>query len=82
MLDSIFKTIKASFQLNFSSDKQQKSIIDFNNKIELDLFDKKNHVLILLTQSDFAYNGANTLERNGMIQIRLRDNDTRIIYPE
>ncbi len=80
--DSIFKPVKASLQFNFSSDKQQKNIIDFNNKIELDFFDKKNHVLILLTQSDFAFNGANTLERNGTIQLRLRDNDTRIIYPE
>ena len=80
--DSIFKKVKASLQFNFSSDKQQKNIIDFNNKIEIDFFDKKNHVLILLTQFDFAFNGASTLERNGTIQLRLRDNDTRTIYPE
>lgn len=80
--DSIFKKVKASLQFNFSNDKQQKNIIDFNNKLEIDFFDKKNHVLIFLTQSDFAFNGSSTLERNGTIQLRLRDNDTRTIYPE
>lgn len=80
--DSIQKKIKASIQVNFSSDKQQKNIIDFNNKSEIDYFTKKNQVVILLAQSDFAFNGANSLEKNGNIQIRFRDNDTRLIYPE
>ena len=80
--DSIQKKIKASIQVNFSSDKQQKNIIDFNNKSEIDYFTKKNQVVILLAQSDFAFNGANSLEKNGHIQIRFRDNDTRLIYPE
>jgi len=80
--DSFPKKIKASIQLNFSSDKQQKNIVDFNNKTEIDYFTKKNQVLILLAQSDFAFNGSNSLEKNGNFQLRFRDNDTRLIYPE
>lgn len=80
--DSVFKALKASLQFNFISDKQQKNILDINNKTEVDFFTKYNQVLIFMAQSDFAFNGSNTLEKNGNLQMRFRDNDTRVIYPE
>jgi hypothetical protein len=80
--DSIQKKIRASFVLNFSSDKQKNNIVDFTNKSEIDFFTKKNQVLIVLAQTELAFNGKNSLEKNGNLQIRFRDNDTRVAYPE
>ncbi len=80
--DSIQKKIRASFILNFSSDKQKNNIVDFTNKSEIDFFTKKNQVLIVLAQTELAFNGKNSLEKNGNLQIRFRDNDTRVAYPE
>ena len=39
-------------------------------------------MLIVLAQTELAFNGKNSLEKNGNLQIRFRDNDTRIAYPE
>lgn len=80
--DSIQKKIKASTTFNFSTDKQKNTIIDCYNKTEVDYFTKRQQVLIFLAQSDFAFNGMNSLEKNGDFQLRFRDNDKRIVAPE
>jgi len=80
--DSVFKKVKGSFNVGFTSDKQRKSIIDVSNTSELDVFLKKNHVLIFLSQTELTLNGKSILENNGFFQLRLRDNDTRKIYPD
>ena len=80
--DSIQKKIKASTTFHFSIDKQKNTIIDCFNKTEVDYFTNNQQVLIFLAQSDFAFNGSNSLEKNGDLQLRYRDNDTRIIAPE
>jgi len=80
--DSIKKKFKASFTANFSSDKQKNNFIQFINTSELELFFKNNYFLLLLNNSDFAINGIKILENNGFVQMRIRDNDTRIIAPD
>ena len=81
-LDSIKKKFRCSMNFSFSSDKQRKNIIDFANTSEMDLFVKKDRVLLLLSQSEFVFNGPAVIENNGFFQLRFRDHDTRKIYPD
>lgn len=80
--DSTKKKFLASFTASFSSDKQKNKFIEFSNTVELDYFLKNNYFFILLNQTDIAYNGKSTIENNGFVQLRFRDNDTRFIAPD
>ena len=80
--DSTKKKFLASFTASFSSDKQKSKFIEFSNSAEFDYFLKNNYFLILLNQTDIAFNGKSTIENNGFIQLRFRDNDTRLIAPD
>jgi len=80
--DSTKKKFLASFTASFSSDKQKNKFIEFSNTAELDYFLKNNYFFILLNQTDIAYNGKSTIENNGFVQLRFRDNDTRFIAPD
>ena len=80
--DSTKKRFLASFTGSFSSDKQKNKFIEFSNATELDYLLKTNYLFILLNQTDLAYNGTNTIENNGFLQLRFRDNDTRLIAPD
>jgi hypothetical protein len=80
--DSTKKKFLASFTGSFSSDKQKNKFIEFSNSTELDYFLKNHYFLVLLNQTDIAYNGKNSIEDNGFVQLRFRDNDTRTIAPD
>jgi len=43
---------------------------------------KNNTIFIFLGRTDFAFNGNAALENNGYFQLRFRDNDTRLVYPD
>jgi hypothetical protein len=80
--DTIFRRVRASFNLNFSNDKQKKNLIDFSNTSELDLFMKNKYMFIFLTQTELSLNGLTPLENIGFFQLRFRDNDSRKIAPD
>ena len=80
--DTIPKKIKAHFCFDFSSDKQKKNLLNFNNSTEINYYLPKNHVVLFLGKTDFALNGSTVNENNGYFQLRVRDNDTRKISPD
>lgn len=80
--DSLKRKLAFSYNVNFSSDKQKKNLLEFANQMEIDLFLKKDKVAIFLGQTDVSINGKSTLENNGYFQLRLRDNDKRRVAPD
>ena len=80
--DSTKKKFLMSFSGLFSSDKQKKKFIELSNSVELDYFLKSNYFFVLLNRTDIAYNGTSTIESNGFVQLRFRDNDTRLVAPD
>jgi hypothetical protein len=80
--DSTKKQFLASFTGSFSSDKQKNKFVEFSNSTELDYILKNHYFFVLLNQTDVAFNGKSTIENNGFIQLRFRDNDTRLIAPD
>ena len=80
--DTIPKKIKGFFGFSFSSDKQKKNLLDFNNTSEINYFFSKNYVGLFLAKTDLALNGKNINENNGYFQFRIRDNDTRKVAPD
>jgi hypothetical protein len=80
--DSTMKKFLASFTGSFSSDKQKNKFVEFSNSTELDYILKNHYFFVLLNQTDIAYNGKNSIEDNGFVQLRFRDNDTRTIAPD
>ena len=80
--DSTKKKFLASFTGMFSSDKQKNKFIEFSNTTELDFILKNNYFFVLSNQTDIAYNGKSSIENNGFVQLRFRDNDTRRIAPD
>lgn len=80
--DTIPKKIKAFFGFSFSSDKQKKNLLDFNNTSEINYFFSKNYVGLFLAKTDLALNGKTINENNGYFQFRIRDNDKRKVAPD
>lgn len=80
--DTIQKKFRCSITLSFSSDKQKKNLVDVGSTNELDFFLSKNHLLVALAQTEMTFNGSQAIENNGFVQIRLRDNDSRKLYPD
>jgi hypothetical protein len=80
--DSLNRKVLFAFGITFSSDKQKNNLLEFTNQSELDLFLKKNKVLIFLEQIEASFNGASILENNGYFQLRLRDNDKKRLAPD
>ncbi len=80
--DTIPKKIKAYFGFSFSSDKQKKKLLDFNNTSEINYFFSKNYVGLFLAKTDLALNGKIINENNGYLQFRIRDNDKRKVAPD
>ncbi len=80
--DTIPKKIKAFLGFSFSSDKQKKNLLDFNNTTEVNYFFSKNYVGLFLAKTDLALNGKTINENNGYFQLRIRDNDTRKVAPD
>lgn len=80
--DTTFRRVRATFNFNFSNDKQRRTLVDFTNSSEVDYFLKNKYLFILLSQTEVAFNGKQTLENNGFFQLRFRDNDSRKIAPD
>ena len=80
--DSSEKKIAFSYNVSFASDKQKLNMLDLSNQMELDLFLKKDWILILLGNMDGSFNGKVILENNGYFQFRFRDNDKRKVAPD
>jgi hypothetical protein len=80
--DTVFHRFRASFNFNFSNDKQKKNLVDFSNVSEVDMFLKNKYLFILLAQTELALNGVQALENNGFFQFRFRDNDSRKVAPD
>mgnify|MGYP006090395985 CR=1 FL=1 len=80
--DTIPRKVGSVIGLSFASDKQKNDFVEFSSNAEIDFFLKKNHLFILFGHVDMAFNGKNVIENNGFAMARLRDNDTRKIYPE
>jgi hypothetical protein len=81
-LDSVSQRYKGIIDLAFSADKQRKNIVELTQQSEFDWALQKTNVLIVLTHTDFVFNGPNVLENNGYFQIRYRDNDTKKLAPD
>ena len=80
--DSSFRRIRAAVNFNFSNDRQKRNLVDFSNNAELDLFLKRNYLVVFLSQTALSLNGLQVLENNGFFQLRYRDNDTRKMAPD
>lgn len=81
--DTVFKKNRFYLNLGFSLDRQKRNLVEFNSQAENDFFlRKKQLVWITLTHTDLSFNGTSILENNGYAQMRLRDNDSRRIYPD
>lgn len=80
--DSIKRKVAFSYNISFSSDRQKKNLLEFSNQTELDVFLKRDKIIILLGQTDASFNGKTILENNGYFQFRLRDNDKKRIAPD
>jgi hypothetical protein len=80
--DTIFKKLRFSTELNFSVDKQRNNLIDLININEFSFSMKNNTIFVFFGRTDFAFNGNAALENNGYFQLRFRDNDSRLIYPD
>lgn len=80
--DTLKKKFRGSINFSFSSDKQRRNVLDFANTSELALLVKKDRIFVLLSQSEFIFNGPTVIENNGFFQLRFRDNDTRKVYPD
>jgi hypothetical protein len=80
--DSIKRKVAFSYNVSFSSDRQKKNLLEFSNQTELDVFLKRDKIIILLGQTDASFNGKAILENNGYFQFRLRDNDKRRVAPD
>lgn len=80
--DSSFRRIRASFQFNFSNDKQRRNLLDFSNTSEVNYFLKNNYLFVFLSHTEVAFNGLQALENNGFFQLRFRDNDSRHFAPD
>lgn len=81
--DTVFRRNKLALNLGFNMDKQRRNLVQFVAQVENNLFFKKKQLAwILLANTDACYNGKAILENNGYFQTRLRDNDTRKVYPD
>jgi hypothetical protein len=80
--DTTFRRVRATFNFNFSNDKQRRTLVDFTNSSEIDYFLKNKYLFILLSQTEVSFNGKQTLQNNGFFQFRFRDNDSRKIAPD
>ncbi len=80
--DTTFKRVRASFNINFSNDKQKRNLIDFSNASEIDLYLENKFLFIFLSQTELSLNGLQALENNGFFQLRFRDNDSRRVAPD
>ena len=80
--DTTFRRVRASFNFNFSNDKQRRNLLDFSNSAEIDIFLKNNYLFVFLAQTELSLNGLQALENNGFFQFRFRDNDSRKIAPD
>jgi len=81
--DTAFKRYRFYLNLGFSLDKQKKNLVEFNSQAENDFYFKKKPIVwITHANIDASFNGAYVLENNGYVQMRLRDNDSRRLYPD
>jgi hypothetical protein len=80
--DSIKKKVRASIDFNLSIDKQRRNLLDLTNRAEFSVLAKKNTVFIFVGSSELTLNGKSTIENNGYVQIRFRDNDSRKLFPD
>jgi hypothetical protein len=80
--DSVFKKVRASFNFNFSNDKQKRNLVDFTNVSEIDYFLQNQYCFIFLSKTELSFNGMTALENNGFFQLRFRDNDSRKLAPD
>lgn len=81
--DTVFRRDKFSINLGFNMDKQRRNLVQLMAQLENDFyFKKKNLIWITLLNTDASFNGKAILENNGYFQMRLRDNDTRRMYPD
>lgn len=80
--DSVSHGFNGAIDLAFSADKQRKNIIELTQQSEFDWIIRQTNVLIVLTHTDFVFNGPTVLENNGYFQLRYRDNDTKKLAPD
>jgi hypothetical protein len=81
--DTVFKRNRFYLNFGFKLDRQRQNLIQFNSQGENDFFFKKEKLIwITLAQTNASFNGASILENNGYFQMRLRDNDSRRVYPD
>lgn len=81
-IDTTFRAVRATFNFNFSNDKQKGNLIDFSNVSEIDFFLKNKYMFIFLSNTEITFNGLQALENNGFFQLRFRDNDSRKVAPD
>jgi hypothetical protein len=80
--DSVPRKYIFTWTCGLSMDKQKRNLIEIQSTEELDIFLKKNRLLILLGNTEIQTNGTTILENNGHFMFRLRDNDTKRVAPD
>jgi hypothetical protein len=80
--DSLNRKYSGLIDLTISADKQRKNILELTQQSEFDWLIRQTNVLIVLTHTDFVFNGPTVLENNGYFQLRYRNNDTKKLAPD
>jgi hypothetical protein len=81
-LDSSGKNTRFVTSLAFSSDKNKGNLIELNINAELDRYFKNNYVLLALVKADATFINKESLQNDGFLHFRYRDNDTRKLSAE
>lgn len=68
--------------LDLSTDKQKYRLINLDLKTEIDRLLCNDYVFIFQAGNDLVFNGRESIQNEGMLHLRFRDNDTRTLSPE
>lgn len=68
--------------LSFSADKQRRNLIDASALADFSAYLPQRLVSVLVVKTDATWNGRDVIQNSGYLHLRIRDNDTRKLFPE
>lgn len=80
--DTLNRRWMVNANLDLSTDKQKYRLINLDLKTEIERLLCNDYVLIFQAGNDLVFNGKESIQNEGMIHLRYRDNDTRKLSPE
>lgn len=75
--DSLHRRWAYAASVSLSTDKQAQNVLDFASQLEVDRFLGKRYVMIGMVKNDAIFLGRQAIQNEGLVHIRLRDNDSR-----